>query len=161
MIRSAYPAAIAIGLASCGYAVGVNSFGADIHSIAIDVVANQTFRQRLQIPLTRKLIAELTRHSALTITDRAHADAILAVTLTDVQGRRLVIGGDPPVREGALDLAVSLLLTDRRSGEVLLEREILDRAEFRTTLAEDERFAYEEALSDLARKIVLALEGDF
>ena len=63
--------------------------------------------------------------------------------------------------EGALDFAVEAHLRDRRTGEILKHIEQLDRAEFRIPLGEDLFSAQLEAVSDLARKIVLALEGDF
>jgi hypothetical protein len=86
----------------------------------------------------------------------------LTVALTDIQGGSLVgAGGGFPVREGSLDFTAEVTLSDRSSGAVLRRVRVLDRAEFRSPVGETEASATSEASSDLARKIVLALEADF
>ena len=75
------------------------------------------------------------------------------------------LAGPPRVRvlQGAraLDFVVDVTLTDRASGAILRRVRVLDRAEFRSPVGETEASATTEAASDLARKIVLALEADF
>ena len=92
---------------------------------------------------------------------RDRADAVLSVEIEDVQGLSLISGGLDPVREGALHWTIRLVLRDRRSGAVLVDRRIVDRSEFRSPVGENERSAVQEATADLARKIVLALEPGF
>ena len=58
-------------------------------------------------------------------------------------------------------MRVQILLTDRRTGQKLIDKTVLDRAEFRTTLNEDLATVRKELVEDLARKIVLALESSF
>ncbi len=153
--------ALCVALGSCGYTAGYADFGGGLRTISVEVVSNQTHRQRLEIPLTRELNRALHVHTDLTPASFAQADAILRVTITEIRGRNLVSAGGLPVLEGALDFAVEAQLRDRRSGVVLRHIEQLDRAEFRIPLGEDLFSAQLEAVSDLARKIVLALEGDF
>jgi len=153
--------ALLMALAACGYSTGYAELGADLHSIAIEVAGNQTYRQRLEIPLTRELNRALHVYSDYRPASSSQADAILSVEIVAIRGRNLVSAGGLPVLEGALDFAVEAELRDRRSGKILRKIEQLDRAEFRVPVGEDQSDAELEAVSDLARKIVLALEADF
>lgn len=153
--------ALTLALGSCGYTAGYADYGGDLRSIAIEVVGNETFRQRLEIPLTRELNRALQILTNLRPAPFDQADAILSVKIVSIQGRNLVSAGGIPVLEGALDFAVEAQLRDRRSGEILQRFTRLDRAEFRIPVGEDQFSAQLEAVFDLARKIVLALEGDF
>ena len=62
---------------------------------------------------------------------------------------------------GALDAIARIQLIERRTGEVLVDTQERDIAEYRTLIAEDETSARAELVSDLGRTIVLALEGGF
>lgn len=149
-------------LTGCGYSLGYDDFGPPGRTVAVQVVDNRSFRQRVEIDLTRQILQELTIHGDLRPADRAHADTVLEVELVDVTGRTLVGSGQGyPVREGALDFVCEVRLLDGATGHVLREAEIRDRAEFRGPVDETEATAYAEASYDLARKIVLALEADF
>jgi len=146
--------------ASCGYTFGSGMSAQGVRSVALMVVGNETYRQRLEVELGAALARELPVSSDLVLADRRHADAILEVVFTDARERTLVVGGrSDPVREGALEAAVRMRLL-RRDGTVLLERRLLDRTEFRSPIGEDLSTARDELASDLARKIALALESD-
>ncbi len=146
---------------ACGYSFGVEQFGSGVRSVAIEVVQNRTLRQGFEVPLTRAIQRSIARHTDVRPTSSPqHADAVLRVSLDDIQGNVHVRGFNPPVREGLLDFQLTVQLVDRQ-GEVLRERKVRDQAEFRTAIGESEDSATAEALSDLGRKIVLALEGEF
>lgn len=147
-------------LVACGYTVGLDEFGAGIRSVAIEVVDNRTFRQGLEVPLTRAIHVSLARHTDLRPASPERADAILRVAIAEIRGQGLVRGGQSALREGSLDFIVDAALIARNGAE-LRRCELRDRAEFRVPLGEDEASAGAEAVSDLARKIVLALESDF
>jgi hypothetical protein len=130
-----------------------------VRTVALAVVANETYRQRLESELGAALARELPVSTDLVPADRRRADAILEITLIDDRERTLVAGGRAdPVREGAFEVAVRMRLV-RRDGTVLLERPLLDRTEFRTPIGEDLTSARTELTEDLARKICLALEA--
>ncbi len=147
-------------LTGCGYSMGYEDAGA-VRSIAIRVAGNETFRQRLEIPLTRELNRAMHVYTDYRPASFSNADAILSVDIVDIRGRNLVSAGGLPVQEGALDFTAEVKLLDRRSGEVLRQLTRVDQAEFRIPVGESETSAELEAVSDLARKILLALEGDF
>lgn len=160
-------AAAALAAAGCGYTMGSGLRDQGIRTVALDVVGNDTYRQRLEVELGAALARELPVSSDLTLATRSRADATLAVVLQDAGERTLVLGvrndalplQSDPVREGAFDAAVWLRLVDR-SGKVVVERRITDRTEFRTSIGEDLTSARKELVEDLARKIALALESD-
>ena len=106
---------------------------------------------------------ELSVSSDLLPGSAAAADAILELRITSERERTLVSGDrtSAPVREGAQEVVVRILLTDRRTGKQLVDRTVIDRAEFRSPLGEDLGTARTELVEDLARKIVLALETPF
>ena len=158
--RTALTVVVALAASGCGYTVGYDDFGGRGRTVALQVVANRTFRQRFELPLTRALQEQLPIHSGYTVVGPRNADTILAVELIDV--RNATLAGPAiglPVREGALEFAVDARLRDAQTGDLLREARIVDRAELRIEVGESEASALAEASFDLARKIVLALEA--
>ncbi len=148
--------------AGCGYSLGYQqSRHPGIRSIAIQVVTNQSYRQRLEIPLTRQLHEALNTYSQYRHAPTSRADAVLTVEILEVGNSLLVAGATAPVNEGALDLVARVQLVEKRTGNVLVNTTRRDLAEYRTLLLEDQSSAQDELAADLARKIVLALESDF
>ncbi len=147
-------------LTGCGYTFGSGLPQRGVRTIALLVVGNDTYRQRLEVELGAALARELPVSTDLMLADRRTADAVLHVVLTDARERTLVTGSRiDPVREGAFEAAVHMRLVGR-DGTVLLERSLLDRTEFRDPIGENLTSARAELVSDLARKIALALESD-
>jgi uncharacterized lipoprotein YmbA len=158
--RARCAAAAAAALTACGYSFGSGMERRGVRTVALDVVGNDTFRQRLEAELSSRLSRELPVSSDLVLADHASADAVLQVVLTAVDERTLVTGQrSDPVREGAFIAAVWVRLVDR-NGKVVLERRIQDRTEFRSPIGEDLTTARAELVEDLARKIALSLEAD-
>lgn len=155
------PALLALLLAGCGYEAGFPLRRDGIRTVSVEVVGNQTFRQRLEIPLTRALHEALAQHSALVTTTKEKADARLVVSIAEASGAALAVGGRDPIKEGALELALEVKLLRNPGGETIRARRVVDRAEFRVPLGENLSSATHEAAHDLARKIVLSLEPDF
>lgn len=148
-------------LAGCGYTFGSGLPEQGVRTVALQVVGNDTARQRLEAELSAALARELPVSSDLRLADRSRADAILEVTITEVAERTLVPGsGNSRIAEGALAAAVRMRLL-RRDGTVLLEQILLDRTEFRDPIGEDLSTARAELVTDLARKVALALQTGF
>ena len=154
---------------ACGYTAGTGLSEYGIRTVAFQVVGNETYRQRLEVEISRNLARELPVTTDLILTDRNTADAVLVVSLTDSRERTIVTGRPtqgvpgssyPRVREGALEGAVWLRLIGR-DGTVYIERRLLDRTEFRADIGENITTARAEIAVDLARKIALALDTDF
>jgi hypothetical protein len=157
-------------LGSCGYVFGTGLERRGIETIAFQVVGNESYRQRMEVEISRFLARELPSTTGLQYASRAEADAILEVVLTEARERTAVLGipdpanpGDisyPRVREGVLEGAVRLRLIGR-DGTVHIDRTLLDRTEFRAPLGENLTSARAEMAEDLARKIALELQTDF
>lgn len=149
-------------LAACGYSSGSGLHDTGIRTVRVTAVANDTYRQRLEVDLSAAVSRELAVSSDL-LPGSEDADAVLELRILDERERTLVIGTrtTAPVREGAQETAVQVKLTNRRTGKVLVDRTVKDRAEFRDPLGETLTTARQEMVADLARKIVLALETGF
>ncbi len=148
-------------LTACGYTFGSGLPEQGVRSIALTVVGNATWRQRLEVELGAALARELPVSTDLRLAARAEADAVLEVAIEDVRERTLVPGSrQDPVREGTFEGSVRMRLVDA-AGRVRIDRTVLDRTEFRSPIGEDLDSARAELVNDLARKIALALEADF
>jgi len=152
-------AALTCVLASgCGYTFGTGLDERGIETIALTLVGNDTWRQRLEVELATRLARELPISTDLRLAPPDRADAVLEVVILEATERTLVPGNfTEPVREGALGAAVRLRLV-RRDGQVLIDQVLLDRSEFRDPVGENLTTARAELTNDLARKIALALE---
>ncbi|MBZ0150786.1 MAG: hypothetical protein K8J09_04570, partial [Planctomycetes bacterium] len=96
--------AFATVLSACGYTFGSGMERLGVRTVALQVVANDTYRQRLEVDLSSALSRELPVTTELALADRREADATLQVTLTDARETTLVNGNRlSPVREGALE----------------------------------------------------------
>lgn len=148
--------------AACGYSTGSGLHGKGVRTVHLRAVENETFRQRLEVELSAAVSRELSVSSDLLPASASQADAILDLRITNERERTLVTGDRAsPVREGAQEVYVQVVLLDRRTGKKLVERTVVDRAEFRSPLGENLGTARAELVEDLARKIVLALETPF
>lgn len=149
-------------LPACGYTFGSGLHQQGVRTVHLRVVGNDTFRQRLENELSAALSRELPASTDLLPASADTADAVLEISLRQDRERTLVTGSRvDPTREGAFEAAVHMRLVARGSDRVLLERDLLDRAEFRDPIGEDLRSARAELVQDLARKIALALETAF
>ena len=159
-----------LALAACGYTSGTGLAERGIRTVAFQVVGNESYRQRFEVEISRYLARELPVTTDLQFARRAEADAVLQVVLTAARERTAVLGrreaGEPVngpyprTREGVLQGTVLMRLIGK-DGTVHVERQLIDRTEFRAPLGENLTSARAEMAEDLARKIALALESDF
>ena len=145
-------------LAACGYQAGGLMEDVGVHRVFVQVVGNQTFRQRFEAPLTRRILEDLSVQSTVVPTSRDRADAVLEVDVLELQGQVLSEGGAAPIREGAILATITARLVRRTDGKVLREARISDRAEYRVPVGETLASAEDETVRDLARKVMLAME---
>lgn len=152
-------ALLLVSTTSCGYIMGYEGRPGGIRTVHVGVVGNDTFRQRLERDLTKAITVKLSEYSGYRHAPKDRADAILKVTIVGVRNRTLVLGA--PIREGSVDAIAKIQLIERRTGRILVERRLRDIAEYRTMIGEDGTSARAELVSDLGRRIVLALETGF
>ncbi len=145
---------------ACGYTAGTDLSDEGVRTVAVEIVGNETFRHRYEIPLTRDLNQALMQYAGVSTGSHSAADAILTVDINEVQERSLR-AGFPPVEEGELTFLVHAVLRDRKTGRVIREQDFVEVAEFHTRVGEDTVFAVDLASDNLAARIALALEPDF
>jgi hypothetical protein len=145
----------------CGYRAGGLMEDVGVRTVFVEVAGNESFRQRFEIPLTRRILEDLSVHSTVRPASASRADAVLEVDVRDIQGQILSEGGVGPIKEGAILVAMHVRLRDRATGRILREKKITDRAEYRVAIGETLSGAEEESVRDLARKVLLALEPAF
>lgn len=159
---AAVAAFAAVAFGACGYVAGTGLHERGVRTVHVTAAGNDTYRQRLEAELSLAVSRELAVSSDLLPASRNTADAVLELTITEDRERTLVLGGrDAPVLEGAFAGAVHVRLWNRTTGDVLVDRVVTDRTEFRDPIGEDLTTARDELVQDLARKIVLALETSF
>lgn len=161
-MRSLSAPLLCLLLTACGYTAGFDGHGSAGRRVTIEVVGNDTYRQRFELPITRALEQEIPIYSNWQLVGPGSASAIVQARIEQVTGNSLAGGAlGSPVREGGLDFILVARLLDARTGRVLQEAEILDRVEFRAAVGENEDSALAEGSEDIARKIILALERPF
>lgn len=157
-------------LGSCGYTVGFAAGDglAPGGRIGLQVVGNETLRQRFELPITRNLQEQLPIHAGLRPVAPGRAESTLEVEIVDVRNRSMAGPGRPettpglpprniPVREGALEFGVLARVRNAIDGEIIREWQVLDRAELRIAVGETEDTALAESSFDIARKIATRL----
>lgn len=161
-VRAALFGLAALTACGCGYSAGSGLHAHGVRTVHLRAIQNDTFRQRLEVELSAAVSRELSVSSDLLPGTATGCDAVLDLRITSERERTLVTGDRAsPVREGAQEVFVEVVLTDRRTGKKLVERTVVDRAEFRSPIGENLGTARAELVEDLARKIVLALETAF
>jgi hypothetical protein len=146
----------------CGYSMGSGLSEKGVQTVFVRFVGNETYRQRLEVELGRALSRELPVWSGLQPATEAEADTVLEVDIAEERERTLVPGSrQDPVREGAQEVLVKVRLRRRADGSILVQRDLAERAEFRSPIGEDLTSVRPELVNNLAHKIALSLEGGF
>ena len=143
-------------LTGCGYSFRTTAPHA-LRTIYVETFRNQTFEPGLEINLTNAIIDRFLFDGTLQVTQKGKADAVLKGTLTTFQREPLGFTSTEEVEEYRLTLFVDLTLWDVREEKVLWEeKRFVGDATFFTTgsLVKSEEKAREEAMKELARRIV-------
>ena len=151
-------AVIALG-SGCGYsAKSLTPPG--IRTVAVPVIENRTFRELLELPLTRAVIQEIQTKTELQVVEPERADSILEMTIADVEQRVLTEDLTDEVTEFRVTVVIDAVWRDLRTGEILWRRTGLRESdEFRTPLGENLEVGQERAFDSMARRIVQQMEA--
>lgn len=150
--------ALGASAASCGYSAGFGN-PYDIRSVRILAVEDRSYRRSIAERLTRQIGRDLTRFTGL-VPGGAHADAELQVTVFEAPGRSVVEGNRGVIVEGAVGLRARVRLV-LQNGRIAHEREHVDWAEYRATVGEQRRLAFDESIAEMSRKILLGIDTGF
>lgn len=161
---------LSAAISGCGYTTG-SLLPADIKTIHIKTFTNKiditrevsetsryrTYAPLLEVNITKEVIDRFIYDGNLKVVDEVNADLMLTGELIDYNRQVLRYDVSDEAEEYRLSLAVSLKLRDRRSDEIMWEEQnfIGDAAYFTSgSLAKSEDTALDEAIADLARRIV-------
>lgn len=143
-------------LAGCGYSFKATA-PHQLHTIYIETFQNKTFEPGLEIDLTNTIIDRFLFDGTLRVTEKQKADSVLKGTLTTFLREPLGFTSTEEVEEYRLTLFVDFSLWDAREQKLLWEeKRFVGDTTFFTTgpLAKSEEKAREDAMKELARRIV-------
>lgn len=144
----------------CGYTAGFALDREGIESVGVEIVANETFRQRLEFPLTRGIQREIEARAGVKSASPARADAVLRVRLRSAREYPVAEGARDAVVVGSLVLAVDAELVHRKTGRVVRKGRVADRGEFILPAGEGYADALETVSAKIARRVVLLLDPE-
>ncbi|HVX86441.1 MAG TPA: LptE family protein [Phycisphaerae bacterium] len=155
-------AAFALLLPSCGYSP-TPLYNRSVHTIAVPIFANKTFRREWEFKLTEAIDKNIEYRTPYKIVPQNRADTILSGEIVNIQESVLTrrFGTILP-RESQITVVVNFTWRDARSGRVLLERRSFNRSA--TEIPQlDERVedAEQLAIERLAQGIVDQLQRDW
>jgi len=147
--------------AGCGYSARPMT-RADVRTVYVPVFENRTFRHGLEFDLTRAVVDKINQKSQLKIAEKDAADTILTGEITEVRQRESVRNEPLKPEEVRVVLYANVTWTDRRTHQVLMKRQNMQSsAEFVISRRQDFTSAAQEAMSDLAEKIVNLMEEEW
>ena len=151
---------LALGLAGCGYEAGWLRHEGD-RTIAIDVIANDTFRREIEFFLTSRLQDEVQSRSGLRIASRDEADLLMTGRIVDVRERVVSETNTDDVFESNVTVWVTFRVVDRRTGTLRKEFSLADTGQFLPAAGQTSDAGTAEAFTSLARRAVEQLERSF
>jgi hypothetical protein len=158
--------ALLAGLTGCAYKIGPikPKLMEGINSIAVPSFKNDTLEPRIEVLMANSVIKQIQQDGTYKIAREKEADALLEGTLDEIQRRpaRSVRGNVLQTREFTLTLRVRYKVTNRRTGQQIMQRNVTGTTSFfvsgSNTIAadvnQDERQAIPIAAEDLAARLV-------
>lgn len=147
-------------LCDCGYHAGTIS-GGEGRSIAVPVFRNETFRRNLERDLTRAVRREIQDRTGFTLVrERSNPDLVLEGDLVNVTESVLSEHTRARIRVSSVTLNARITVTDAATGKKLVNnRNIVVRKTFAPAVGESLRTAENEAMRQMAEKVVYTLES--
>lgn len=136
-------------------------YALDGDSVHVAWFGNDTFFRQVEFDLTEQIAQEILSRPGLYLTSKEDAEILLEGRVTSV--RQGVLSEDPSRTPTArtTTIAVTVVVRDGRTGEVLDERELSRTADFVADLDETLETARVDVYRYLARDIVRVLETEF
>lgn len=125
-----------------------------VSRIAVKVFKNDTLYRNADFEFTQQLIREINAKTPLKIVDASKADLVVSGRISHYQPHVLREGFEDQVEEYQLTIGVDVII-ERPDGTVFWEMKNIRRsANYSITRGETQRWAREEAMRELARKVV-------
>lgn len=161
MRRGAGWTALAVlGVAATGCGYGQRAlFREDIRTVHVEMFTTREFRRDLEFMLTEAVKKRIETDTPYRLASREKADTILRGEVRGV--RQAAFAPDPRTRQPRdkqMTLAVRLQWKDQRSGEYLLDQDLLLQAiDYLPPGGESEAFAEQKLIDRMAARIVRKL----
>lgn len=155
---SAVLAGLAASATGCGYS-SASLVPDRYRTISVEVFSNGTPRHDLEYEVTRAVVEELQARTHLRVVDRDMPhDLTLVGSLRDVDedvsSRRTL----QRIRESDVFVTADVTVLDAARQEIVPKTKITEREAFVPAIGEDVRSARQEAVRELAERIVRTLE---
>lgn len=143
----------------CGYSPGYR-LPRGVSRVSIPVFKNETipFRKDLEYELTRAVKKEFQLMTSAEVTSVEDSNAILRGAVLRFEEGVLVESGSGDIQEAGIVVRVGIQLIRTRDERVLLERAVEARASYSQASGETIEFARQEAITDIARRIIAEIE---
>jgi len=156
---------IAPALAGCGW-YRFSLFRDDIRSVYVEFLGNDTFRRRLEVPLTRYVVGEIKLRTPFVFAPRDEADSVLSGTIVGADVSTPVKDEDNRVLLQRATVRVRFQWRDRLTGrDIVPERTVQESARTPVMLEEgifednpEQTAIFDLALREAARRIVESME---
>ncbi len=146
-------------LGSCGYSVRALT-PEGVRTVSVGVAKNDTFRRLTELPLTRAVVREIQTKTELQVVERERADSVLEISIARIATPVLTEDRADEVTESSVTVTVNLLWKDRRTGQVLMQKNgITESQDFRPPQGENLETGLERAFDGMARRIVEEMEA--
>ncbi|MHB1155404.1 MAG: LPS assembly lipoprotein LptE [Phycisphaerales bacterium] len=140
-------------------------FPANIRTVKLDIFANRTFYQGVEMELSEAMVKEIELRSPYKVTNAAGADTQLTGTIIAIEQGTLSRTFDAGLpQEVQTRITVSFEWKDLRSGQVIRRRDrIIGSGEYVPTrvVGEPMQTAQHQAVAELARDIVSVMRSDW
>lgn len=145
----------------CGY--GTNGhFRTGIESVHVEMFASKEFRRDLEFMLTEAVKKRIAIDTPYRLVSKEKADTILKGEV--LEERQAAFAPDfrsRLPRDKQLTLAVQVEWKDLRSGEILLDRPVLQSVDYLPPAGESEKLAQQRVIDKLAMRIVAGMYDDW
>jgi len=159
-------AALAVGLAGCGYTIG-NDFDPGIRTVAVPVFKSGIFRRDIEYRLTEAVQREVKNRTPFRIAHASTADSRIVGQVVELQKGEGVSGLTGQQRGIPLSLSVEVLWEDLRNQSVIARSKLpiapetvrlFAQGSFALETGQSMRQAEQEAIDELARRVVDLME---
>lgn len=155
-----------LGLMGCGYVVG-SPFRNDVRTVHVPVFQNDSMRRGIELQLTEAVQKRIQDRTPYRLAKAAYADTILTGKIVSIDKRPENQTSRDDPRELELSLVVSVRWEDRRTGQVLAERQIpidaqyaqlMTQSSFAPETGQSLATATQDVTNQLAQEIVSLME---
>ena len=146
-------------ISGCGYSPGYK-LPRGVTRVSIPIFKNETipFRRDLEYELTRAVKREFQLLTTAEVVPREDSNAILRGSILRFDEGVLVESSAGDIQEAGIMVQVGIQLIRSRDQRVLLQRVVEGRASYSLASGEDIGVAREEAVKDIAHRIIAEIE---